>query len=273
LGSLLKKYIFALFLLLLTLNLSATGYPARGLSAVPLSLYPTVTGSGVRDCFINQASLAFASQYSIGLTYYSRFWVKELAVKSISAVIPIRNGAFGINYSNTGFSELMYHSFSGSAGMRLSDVFSFGVEAGIEATGSTEAYARDIIATCETGAIFSVTDNLRVGLHVVNPVPNSLRSYPMSSSISAGVENVVSNRVSVSLLIEKTTMLPLSVSTGFSYQPVPSVVVRAGYSTATSAFGFTFGYRFGRYDSELSFLSHSRLGLSSVASIFGGFGK
>jgi len=273
LGSLLKKYIFVLLLILLPVNLSATGYPATGLSSVPLSFYPSNTGTGLRDCFVNQASLAFATRPSVGITYYSRFWVKELAIKSLSVIIPTGNGAFGINYSNTGFSELMYHSFSASCGMRLSDIIALGVEAGMEATSSPETDARNITATCEAGVILSLSDNLRVGLHIVNPVPNSLRSYPVASSISAGAESTVSDRVKVSVLIEKSTSLPLSFSAGFSYDLNASILLRAGYSTGTNSFGFTFGYRFGRYDSELSFLSHNRLGLSSIASIFGSLGK
>ncbi len=273
LSSLRKKYIFALLLLLLSVHLFATGYPVRGLSSVPLSLYPNVTGTGLRDCFVNQASLAFATRPSIGITYYSRFNVSELAIKSISVIIPTRNSAFAVNYSNTGFADLMYHSFSASGGMRLSDVIALGVEAGLEASTSPETDGRNIIATCEAGAIFSVTGNLRIGIHIVNPVPNSLRSYPVSSSVSAGAENTINERVKVSVLIEKSTILPLSLSTGINFDLNKSILLRAGYSTATNTFALTFGYRFGRYDSELSFMSHNRLGLSSIASIFGSLGK
>jgi hypothetical protein len=273
LSSLLKKCIFALFLVLPLLNASATGFPDRGLNGAPLSLYPTVTGIGYRHCFINPASLSYAMQPAAGISYYSRYGVSELSIKSLSLIIPNRNGAFGFNYSNRGFSELMYHNFSVSSGLRLSDNISLGVEAGIDAASSPATDSRYITATCEAGVIVVVTKTLRVGLHLVNPVPNSLREYPLSSSAGTGAEIILSDYVSVSVLVEKSSRQPVSFSTGFNYQVTDEIQVRTGFSTSTKSFGFSFAYRFGSYDTELSFLSHTRLGISSLASVFGVLGR
>jgi hypothetical protein len=273
LGSLLKRYIFALVLFMLLTDACGSGFPKQLFPELPSALYPTVTGRGLRDCFVNQASLATIQHPAAGFTFHSRFGVSELSVKSAALILPANNGTFAITYYNRGIPDLMYHSFAASAGKKLSDLLSFGVEAGLNAAIAPATDMRHLTATCEAGVIISPGDKLRIGLHVTNPIPNSLRSYPLPSSIKAGAESIISDRVSISLLFEKASMQPLSISTGFSYKAAESVVIRAGYTSSTSSFGFTFGYSFGRYDTELSFLTHTRLGLSSVASLFASLRK
>lgn len=272
-GSLLRKCIFAAVIYSVALNLSGSGYPEGGFNGTLLPVYPSLTGTGVRDGFINQASLAYNTDLSAGFSYYSRFGVSELAVKSLYLTVPHGKGSLGFRYDNYGFEQLMYHSLSTAAGMRLSETVSLGVEAGIKATASPVEDVRMLTASGQAGIIVSVSENTRLGVHIVNPVPNSLRSTSLPSAIRAGAGTTVSDRLTVSVVLEKRTLQPLSLSAGICYDISSTTGIRAGYSSSTQSLGFTLTCRFGKLEPELSFLTHNRLGLSSMASIFRSFRK
>ncbi|MBE0676527.1 MAG: hypothetical protein IH591_17870 [Bacteroidales bacterium] len=247
--------------------------PVRGLNGSPLSLYPSVTGTQFRDCFVNQASLAFNSELTAGVSYYSRFGVSELAVKSAFLTLPYGSGSLGLNYNNYGFGEIMYHSFSVSGGMKLTETIAFGVDAGLEATATSTEDAGRLSATCQAGLIFTLSENTRAGLHVVNPVPGRLRHTPLPSALRAGASTYISDNLTLSVLFEKKTGTPLSLSTGMAYNINESFEIKAGYSTENNSLGFTGAFNFASFRAGISFLTHTRLGTSSIFSLSKSFSR
>jgi hypothetical protein len=266
-----KNLLIAL-ILLATVKATAVVPPVRGISDNP-SL-PFIAGKDYHNCFVNQASLGFISEPVIGITYFSRFGISELAVKSFGIILPYRSrGAFSLYYSNYGFEEYLHHFFSGAGGFRLSETLLFGVEAGLEVLLIPGTETRSIAATCSGGVIYTPSATSRLAIHVVNPVPNSLRNSPMPGLIRTGAETDLSDKVTVSALLEKRTGTPLSLTTGFTYGVRDGISVTAGYSSGSRMLGFSLLWSFGNYNSSLSFLTHNRLGLSTIASIYRGFSR
>lgn len=265
--SLHPKYLLIALILLVKVEAQAGVPPLRGMPDNP-SL-PFIAGKEYRNCFVNQASLGFVTEPAIGITYFSRFGVTELAVKSLGIIIPYKSrGAFSLHYSNYGFEEYRHHSFYGAGGFRLSETLLFGVEAGLEALFIPGTESRSIAATCSGGLIYTPSENSRLALHIVNPVPNSLRNSPMPGLIRTGAETDLGNRATVSALIEKRTGTPLSLTTGFTYGIREGISLTAGYSAGSKMLGFSLLWGFGNYNSSLSFLTHNRLGLSTIASLY-----
>ena len=236
-----------------------------GLSPPPL--FPSVTGSDFRDCFVNQAALAFVERHTVGIEYFSRFGMPELSIKSLFYTAPVGRGAFGFRYSGYGFSELMYHHFAVAGGMSVSENLALGVEASVNAALSPAEDAARLSASAQIGLIYRINDKTSLGVHMANPVPHRLREHPSASALRIGLGSSVSNRARVSAMLEKSSNRPLSAAAGLGYDIGQSATIRAGYESGTGSLGFTVIFRFAGFNCSISFVTHSRLGLSPVAAI------
>jgi hypothetical protein len=248
-------------------HLSAQEGIINGLNLSPPPLYPSITAVDFRNCFVNQASLAYLENHTVGIEYYSRFGMPELSVKSLFYTAPFDRGAFGFRYSGYGFTELMYHHFSVSGGISLSGNLALGVEASLSAAASPAQDAARLSASGQIGLIYRATEKTSLGIHLANPVPQKLRDYPSPSALRIGIGSTVSDRARVSAMLEKRSHHPLSAAAGLSYDITPATTLRAGFETGTGSLGFTAVFRFAGFSCSLAFLTHSRLGLSPVAAI------
>jgi hypothetical protein len=270
--SLLRKC-FAIALLLISHYLYGQGDRVTGSGLSPLPLHPFITGTGFRDCFINQAALAWIEDITAGIEYHSRFGMADLAVKSLFITVPHGKGSVGFRYSGYGFSELSIHSFSLSAGIPLSSNLAIGAEAGVETAVSPSLDAAKLSASGQAGMIWKVTESTSIGIHLVNPFPGSQRLYSSPSAIRAGVSSAAGYKVSVSAVLEKSSRRSLSMASGISYDLNETAPVRAGFDTGTGSLGFTVIFRFAGFTSSVSFLTHNRLGISPVAAVIRNFGR
>jgi len=254
-------------LLLPVYNLPAQEGAISGQNLSPPPLFPALTGSDFRDCFVNQASLAFVEKHTAGMEYFLRFGMPELAIKSLFYTGPFGGIAFGFRYSGYGFTELMYHHFSVAGGMSVSGSLAVGVEASVNTASSSSDEAATISASGQIGLIYSVSESTSLGIHLVNPVPDRLRDNPLPSALRVGAGTSVTDRASVSAMLEKSSHRPLSAAAGLSYDITQATTIRAGFDTGTASLGFTAVFRFTGFTCSLSFVTHSRLGLSPVAAL------
>jgi len=197
----------------------------------------------------------------------------ELSIRSLLYAAPFGRGAFGFRYSGYGFSELMYHHFSVSGGMSLSGNFALGVEASLSAASLPAQDAARLSASGQIGLIYRATENTSLGIHLADPVPDRLREYPSPSALRVGIGSIVSDRARVSAMLEKRSHHPLSAAAGLSYDITPATTFRTGFETGTGSLGFTALFRFAGFSCSLSFVTHSRLGISPVATIDKSFGQ
>ena len=121
--------------------------------------------------------------------------------------------------------------------------------------------------TFETGLIASPSDNIKIGLHLFNPVPNSLRknNQPVSISVGAGID--LSKILFAGAEAEMSTGSNLILRTGFEYEAVKNLWLRAGFSTRNNSFCFGTGYQIGIVKIDLGFATHEILGVTSSVSL------
>ena len=76
-----------------------------------------------------------------------------------------------------------------ACGMKLSEKIAAGVQIDYFSERTSGEYDNNQCITFETGLIVSPSDNIRIGIHLFNPVPNSLRknNQPVSLSVGAGI--------------------------------------------------------------------------------------
>jgi hypothetical protein len=128
-------------------------------------------------------------------------------------------------------------------------------------------YLNNTFLTCEAGIQIEPTSATRLGLHIFNPVPNSLRKYYMPTEIRIGAGYNINPLVFIGIEIEKSTRSDLVLKTGFEYELVNKLVLRGGFSSNTGSLIFGIGYKTKFLVADIAFVTHERLSVTPSVSI------
>jgi len=269
LSSLLK---ISVSLILLFLHLTVSGGIPYGISAGAGEAgmgYVCVMKKGFWSSFHNQASLAFNNSYSFGFNYENRFGIKELGTRAIGLLIPAGKASVGAAYSHFGYSDFKREIAGLACGMKLSDKISAGVQVDYFSERTSGEYSNRQSVTFETGLIVSPSENIRIGIHLFNPVPNSIRKTYLPTTLRIGAGTDLSKALFAGIEAEMVSGSKLIIKTGFEYEAAKSLWLRAGFSTCNNSFCFGSGYQSKFVMIDLGFTTHERLGVtSSVSMIF-----
>jgi hypothetical protein len=264
----LQKIIVSGFVLFLSVNGYAgdpycriTGARETGMANV-FNIH-TDTWSG----FSNQANLAFNESLSFGFNYENRFGIPELGTRSAGAVFPAGRLSIAGAYSYFGFSDFRREMIGLACGMPLSEMIAAGVQIDYFSEKTTGEYDNNQSVTCEAGIIISTSESVKIGLHLFNPVPNSIRRTDMPAGLKAGVALNLNKEFSAGFETGIRTGEKLFIRTGFEYLVVEKFRVRAGFSSENNSFCFGFGYRFKPITMDFGFATHDRLGITSSVSM------
>ena len=231
--------------------------------------YVCVMKKGFWSSFHNQASLAYNSSYSFGFNYENRFGIKELGTRAIGLLIPAGKASVGAAYSHFGYSDFKREIAGLACGMKLSDKISAGVQVDYFSERTSGEYSNRQSVTFETGLIVSPSENIRIGIHLFNPVPNSIRKTYLPTTLRIGAGTDLSKALFAGIEAEMVSGSKLIIKTGFEYEAAKSLWLRAGFSTCNNSFCFGSGYQSKFVMIDLGFATHERLGVtSSVSMIF-----
>ena len=221
------------------------------------------------SCFNNQAGLAFNHSMNFGFSYENRFDIKELGTRSACLSIPYGKVSLGTVYSRFGYSDFRRELFGAACGMKLSKVISGGIQIDYLTEKSVSEYNNKGILTCEAGIIFTPNENLRAGIHLFNPVPNSVRKSGLKSELKTGIVIKLSEGLSAAAEIKMLMGQIMFIRTGFEYDAYRKFKVRSGFSSEFNSFSFGIGYMAGPARIDIGFATHERLGVtSSISMIF-----
>ena len=267
LSSLLK---ISVSLFLLFLHTAASGVNRYGIVAGAGEAgmgYACVMKEGFWSSFNNQALLAFNNQLQFGVNYENRFGIVELGTRTAGLLIPAGKASVGAAYSHFGYSDFKRDVAGLSCGLKLSEIIAAGVQIDYFSERTSGEYNNYQSITFETGFIVSPSDNIMIGVHLLNPVPNSLRkdSQPLSIRIGAGIN--LSKILFAGAEAEMSTGSYLILRTGFEYGIVKNLMLRAGFSTQNNSFCFGTGYQIGIVKIDLGFATHEMLGVTSSISL------
>jgi hypothetical protein len=222
---------------------------------------------GFWSSFGNPALLSENNSLYAGVNYENRFNICELGTRTIGLAIPARSTSLGIIYSHFGYSDFRRSSIGLSCGMPLSENFSAGARVDYFFENTSGDYDNSQSVTCEAGIFFRPNENINIGIHIFNPVPNSLRKRIMPSSLRAGAGIKLSKVLFAGAEAEMTTARNIIIRTGFEYEPGKNIFLRAGFSSENTSFTFGLGYRLKMVMIDLGFATHEKLGITSAASL------
>lgn len=229
--------------------------------------YSCITKPGFWSSFHNQALLPFNASLSFGVNYHNRFMISELGTRSASLVIPSGKACLGILYSQSGYKDFMRHTAGIACGLRLSEKISAGIQSDFITEKSPGEYNGRRSITFEGGISIMPSEKIRIGVHLFNPIPNSLRNNLLPSALRAGTGIYLNRLLFASAEAEISTGGTLNLKTGFEYETGERFLIRGGFSSENTSFSFGMGYTIKFAQIDLGFTTHERLGISSSVSM------
>lgn len=222
---------------------------------------------GFWSSFRNPALLASFPDFSAGINYENRFNISELGTRTAGLIIPAGKPSLGIIYSHFGFPHFSRQTCGIACGSLLWEKISAGVQIDYFFEKVSEKYENIHSVTFEGGLLIAAAENINIGIHVFNPLPNSLRRRTLPSSIRAGVGIMLNENLFAGAEAEMCTESKLALRTGFEYGLKNNLFVRGGFSSRNSSFSFGLGCNFDRLDLDIGFAGHERLGVTTTFSL------
>ena len=72
----------------------------------------SVSISDVWSAHHNQAGLGFVRDFTAGVSYENRFFLKELSIKGLAMAVPVRGGSFGLCITSFGYTKYSENKYS-----------------------------------------------------------------------------------------------------------------------------------------------------------------
>ncbi len=267
LSSLLK---ISVSLLLIFSSLTASGGDPYRISAGAGEAgtgYVCVMKNSFWSSFHNQALLPGTKSLAAGINYENRFGISELGTRTAGLIFPAGKTSLGVIYSHFGYTDFKRDMTGLACGMKLSKKLSAGIQVDYFSERTTGEYAMHQSITCEAGLLISPDENTSIGIHVFNPVPNSLRKTFLPSALRCGIGTYLNKSLFAGIEAQMFTGSKVIVRTGFEYEAAKRLWLRSGFSTEHNSFSFGVGFLASIVQIDLGFVTHEKLGVTSSVSL------
>jgi hypothetical protein len=222
---------------------------------------------GFWSSFHNQAILANNTSFSFGFNYENRFNISELGTRSVGMIIPGGKASVGVIYSHFGYTDFKRDMSGLACGMKLTNKIAAGLQVDYFAERAVGEYSNIQSVTCEVGLLVNPSENIMIGLHLFNPVPNSLRKSFLPTSLRIGVGTNLNKLLFTGIEAEMSSGSNLIFRTGFEYEAAKKLWLRGGFCSDSNSFSFGLGFLLKIVQMDVSFVTHEKLGVTSSVSL------
>lgn len=256
--------------LLISLSLTAAAgdpfRPSAGAGEAGMG-YACVMKKGFWSSFHNQALLPCNNSLSAGFGYENRFGISELSTRSAALIVPVGKTFLSGIYTRFGYADYKRDFAGAGCGLQLSEKIYSGVQIDYLSEKTAGEYDNAGFVTFEAGILVLISENTSIGVHLFNPLPNSLRKKELPSCLRVGAGTNFNELLFAAVEAELSSGNNLIIKTGFEYEAFRKVWIRGGFSTENTSFSFGAGFltKFAKID--LGFLTHDKLGITSVISV------
>ena len=223
--------------------------------------------NGFWSSFHNQAILAGNNSFSFGFNYENRFNISELGTRSVGMIVPGGKASIAVIYSHFGCTDFKRDMSGLACGMKLTNKIAAGLQVDYFAERTAGEYSNIQSVTCETGLLVTPSENIVIGLHLFNPVPNSLRKSFLPTSLRIGAGTNLNKLLFTGIEAEMSSGNNLIFRTGFEYEAAKKLWLRGGFCTDNNAFSFGLGFLLKIVQTDISFVTHEKLGVTSSISL------
>jgi hypothetical protein len=267
LGSLLKIPVSLLFIFLFFTASAGDPYrPSAGAGEAGMA-FACVTKEGFWSSFHNQALLPYNKSFLTGFSYEDRFGLSQLSTRTAAVVVPAGEAFLSGIYSHFGYADFKRDMAGLGCGLKLSENLSAGMQIDYLSEKSKGEYYNVSAVTFEAGILITFPKNTRIGIHVFNPLPNSIRKKELPSSLRIGAGTNFNDLLFAGVEAELSSGSSLVVRTGFEYEAFNKIWLRGGFCTENNSFSIGTGFMTKIAKIDIGFLTHEKLGITSEVSL------
>lgn len=232
--------------------------------------YSSVTIFDIWGVNHNQAGLSQITNPSIAIGYENKFQVSELSTQSVVAAMPTKTGNFALSYKRFGYTLYSENNIGLAYARKLGEIISVGLQFDYLNFSQSEDYGNKGIFLMELGLIAEPIENFFIGAHIYNPWQAKLADYDderLASKMRFGLGYHFSDKVLLTIETEKSLEQKARFKGGIEYEPVNNLFLRTGLGTQPNQFSFGVGYTLWNFTTDIAFVTHETLPLSTVISI------
>ncbi|MBR5910622.1 MAG: hypothetical protein IKZ55_01400 [Bacteroidales bacterium] len=203
----------------------------------------------------NPAGMANLDQFSFGLYYENHWMLKETAFKSAALAIPVKFGCLGVSFNQFGSSKYSENKFGLAYAKDFGPYLQIGLQLDYLMLSIGNDYDKQSAVTFELGIQSQVTEKLRLGTYIFNPVhialQQSINQEKLPIVFRFGAAYQFTKDFVGQCEIEKNTDYEgVSLRGGLEYEALKDFYLRAGVQTNPGLLSFGLGYeiRFARID-------------------------
>ena len=273
-----KKPLLIIVCITLTFNLFAHDFinPIGGKSAAMGGC--SVASRGLWAMQNNPAGMAYLDKFSFGLYYENRWLLPETAYKSAALAVPVRFGCLGLSFNQFGSSKYSENKFGIAYAKDFGPYLQIGLQLDYLLLNIGSDYGKQSAVTFELGIQSQVTEKLRLGTYIFNPVcfrlEQSINQEKLPIVFRFGAAYQFTKDFAGHCEVEKNTEHEgISLRGGLEYEALKNFYLRAGLQTNPGLLSFGVGYeiRFARIDVAAQL--HQMLGASIQIGMIFSIGK
>lgn len=224
----------------------------------------------------NQGNLGFLRKTEVGAFCENRFFVKELTQSGFVAVIPIKKGTFGFNYSSLGYQLYRESQASVCYGLTLNNYIGVGISLDYLNTKIADIYGHSNALTGSIGLTAKILPQIIISSHIYNPFRTHITNYnheKVPTIFKIGAQYIFSSKVFIVGEAEKTSAQKMNIKAGIEYSPSNLLFIRVGGASYPTQASFGIGVNYNGLKIDVSSSYHSVLGLSPQIGLSYKFGK
>ena len=222
----------------------------------------------------NPAGMAYLNKYSLGLYYENRWFLSETAYKSAALAVPTKFGCLGLSFNQFGSSKYSENKFGLAYAKDFGPYLQIGLQLDYLSVNLGSDYGRQSAVTFELGIQSQVTEKLRLGTYIFNPVSFKLEQTINQEKLPIVFRFGLAYQFTKDFVgqceIEKNTDHEgVSLRGGLEYEALKNFYLRAGVQTNPGLLTFGLGYEISFARIDVAAQLHQMLGASlQVGMIF-----
>lgn len=226
----------------------------------------------------NPAGMANIEKFSFGLYYENRWFLPETAYKSGAIALPTKFGCLGLSFNQFGSSKYSENKFGLAYAKDFGPYFQMGLQLDYLLISQGETYGRQSAITFELGIQSQVTEKLRLGTYIFNPVSfrlqQSLNQEKLPIVFRFGAAYQFTKDFVGQCEIEKNTEREgISLRGGLEFEAMKHLYLRAGVQSNPGILTFGLGYAFSFVSIDAAAQLHQELGSSIQIGMIFSIGK
>ena len=226
----------------------------------------------------NPAGMAYLNKFSLGLYYENRWFLSETAYKSAALAVPTQFGCLGLSFNQFGSSKYSENKFGLAYAKDFGPYLQIGLQLDYLSISLGSEYGRQSAVTFELGLQSQVTEKLRLGTYIFNPVSfkleQSINQEKLPIVFRFGMAYQFTKDFVGQCEIEKNTDHDgVSLRGGLEYEALKNFYLRAGVQTNPGLLTFGLGYEISFARIDVAAQLHQMLGASLQVGMIFSIGK